>query len=706
MPLEPGIRKGRGAGSNPEGRFETRKVETFDDGWAREPEDQLPPLETTVTAERAKHIITRNDSPDVPFEQSINPYRGCEHGCVYCMGAETRVLMSDGTTKALADIRSGDQIYGTVRHGWYRRYVRTQVLAHWETHKRAYRITLEDATELVASGDHRFLTYRGWKFVTGAESGLGRRPHLTTNDCLLGIGRTTPEKTPRLPYKAGYLWGMIRGDAHLATHSYTRSCGRPGVLHQFRLALVDKEGIDRTAAYLQDFGLNPGRFVFRNANGVISEMSAIRMQQRSDVDYVRKLVAWPSDESDDWSKGFLAGIFDAEGSYSGGILRISNTEPEIVDVTARSMCRLGFKVAREHVTNRPHKPITVIRLLGGLREHLRFFHTVEPAILRKRNIEGQAVKSSAPLRVVAIEPLGTALPLFDITTGTEDFIANGVISHNCFARPAHAYVNLSPGLDFETRLFYKADAARLLEEELARPGYVCKPINFGANTDPYQPIERDLKVTRSLLEVLQRTRHPLTIVTKSALVERDIDILSDMARDALVSVFLSVTTLDRELKRTLEPRAPGPAGRLGAMRKLNAAGIPVGVLVAPVIPAVNDHEIEAILEACAEAGARTAGYVMLRLPYEVKELFREWLMNHMPERAEHVMSLIRAMREGKENDPRFGSRMRGQGSYAELIGQRFKVCSRRLGLDQGRGFQLSTRYFKPPPRSGGQLDLL
>ncbi len=645
MPLEPGFRKGRGAGSNPEGRFETRRVEAVDDGWMKEPADELPPLETTVTAERAKHIITRNDSPDVPFEQSINPYRGCEHGCVYCMWGDTQVLMGDGTTKALAEIRTGDEIYGTVRRGWYRRYVRTRVLAHWKTHKPAYRITLEDGTELIASGDHRFLTDRGWKYVTGTDHGPGQRPHLTTNDELRGVGGVAIGVKRQQPYETGYLCGMIRGDG-------------------------------------------------------------IRLQRRQEVDRVRELVAWPSVESTDWSKGFLAGIFDAEGSYSGGVLRISNTDSTIIDVTARSLRRLGFDLAREHIKERPGKPITVLRLLGGLKEHLRFFHTVDPAIVRKRNIEGQAVKSSAPLRVSTIEPLESVLPLFDITTGTGDFIANGVISHNCFARPAHAYVNLSPGLDFETRLFYKADAARLLEEELARPGYVCKAINFGANTDAYQPIERDLKVTRSLLEVLQRFRHPLTIVTKSALVERDIDILSDMARDALVSVFLSVTTLDAGLKRALEPRAPAPVARLGAMRKLNEAGIPVGVLVAPVIPAVNDHEIEAILEACAAAGARSAGYVMLRLPYEVKTLFREWLTNHVPERAEHVMSLIRGMRDGRENDPRFGSRMHATGSYAELIAQRFKVCSRRLGLDQGRGFQLSTAYFQARRAAGGQLDLL
>jgi DNA repair photolyase len=276
----------------------------------------------------------------------------------------------------------------------------------------------------------------------------------------------------------------------------------------------------------------------------------------------------------------------------------------------------------------------------------------------------------------------------------------------CYARPSHSYMNLSPGLDFETKLFYKADAARLLEAELAKPGYSCKPINLGANTDPYQPIERKLRVTRSLLEVLRRFRHPLTIVTKSALVERDIDILADMARDGLVSVHVSITTLDSNLKRTLEPRAPAPVARLGVVRKLNGAGIPVGVLVAPVIPAVNDHEIEAILEASAQAGAGSAGFVMLRLPYEVKVLFREWLTNHLPERAEHVMSLIRAMREGKDNDARFGSRMRGEGSYAELIARRFEVASRRLGLHRGRALQLSTQHFRPPGTGGGQLDLI
>jgi DNA repair photolyase len=276
----------------------------------------------------------------------------------------------------------------------------------------------------------------------------------------------------------------------------------------------------------------------------------------------------------------------------------------------------------------------------------------------------------------------------------------------CYARPSHSYVNLSPGLDFETKLFYKAHAAQLLETELSRAGYVCKPINLGANTDPYQPIERKLRVTRSILEVLQRHRHPVTIVTKSALIERDLDILTDMARDDLVMAFVSVTTLDAALKRKLEPRAPSPAARLHAVRALKEAGVPVGVLVAPVIPAVTDHEIEHILEAVAQAGAQTAGYVLIRLPHELKTLFREWLDAHLPERAEHVMSLIRATRNGLENDPRFGSRMRGEGPYAELIARRFETAARRLGLLRHRGSRLSTRHFRPYLSTGNQLTLL
>jgi DNA repair photolyase len=275
----------------------------------------------------------------------------------------------------------------------------------------------------------------------------------------------------------------------------------------------------------------------------------------------------------------------------------------------------------------------------------------------------------------------------------------------CFARPSHAYLGLSPGIDFETRLFYKADAARLLESELVRPDYVCKPITLGANTDPYQPVERHMKVTRSILEVLARARHPVTVITKSAMVLRDLDLLAEMAHQGLASVGVSVTSLDNELKRAMEPRAAAPQARLRALAALSSAGVPTGVLVAPVIPALNDHEMEAILEAAAHAGVRWAGYVLLRLPYEIKDLFTEWLAEHYPGRAAHVMSLIRAMRGGREYDSRFGFRARGTGPYALLLGNRFRIACRRLNLNSGARDPLSTALFRPPAPPGSQLRL-
>jgi DNA repair photolyase len=269
----------------------------------------------------------------------------------------------------------------------------------------------------------------------------------------------------------------------------------------------------------------------------------------------------------------------------------------------------------------------------------------------------------------------------------------------CYARPSHAYMDLSPGIDFETKIFYKADAGRLLEQELGRPSYVVKPIALGANTDPYQPLERKLRVTRSILEVLERTRHPLTIVTKGSLILRDLDLLASLARDDLVRVFVSVTSLDPELKRILEPRAAAPQARLRVLRELSAAGVPAGALVAPIIPAVNDSEVEQIIAAVTEAGARQAGYVLLRLPHELKQLFREWLDEHLPERAEHVMALIRGARGGRENDPRFGSRMVGSGPWAQLLSDRFALACKRHGLPKGSIRAPSAAHFKPPGRS-------
>lgn len=275
----------------------------------------------------------------------------------------------------------------------------------------------------------------------------------------------------------------------------------------------------------------------------------------------------------------------------------------------------------------------------------------------------------------------------------------------CFARPTHAYMGLSAGLDFEAKLFAKPDAPRLLERELARSDYKVRPIAIGTNTDPYQPIEKEWRIMRQILEVLQAANHPVMIVTKSAMVTRDIDLLAPMAEKGLARVGISVTTLDRKLARTMEPRASTPSKRLEAIRSLSEAGIPTGVLVSPIIPALNDHEIERVLEASRAAGALEATYVLLRLPLEVSPLFRDWLLRNYPDRYRHVMSLIRSMRGGKDYDAEFGKRMKGAGPYAWQIGRRFELAAKRLGLNLNRR-QLRDDIFVPPLGTGVQLSLL
>jgi DNA repair photolyase len=274
----------------------------------------------------------------------------------------------------------------------------------------------------------------------------------------------------------------------------------------------------------------------------------------------------------------------------------------------------------------------------------------------------------------------------------------------CYARPAHAYMGLSPGLDFESKLFFKPDAGRLLEAELSKPRYVPEVIHVGGNTDPYQPQERRLRITRSVIETLSRFNHPFSIITKSALILRDLDLLAPMAERNLVRVAISITSLDRKLSRSMEPRAATPERRIEAVKRLAGAGVPVIVMFAPAIPGLNDHEMEAVLERSAEAGARGAGYVALRLPLEIKDLFREWLETDHPDRARRVMSLVRQMRGGKDYDAQWGKRMKGEGPIADLMSKRFAAAKRRYGLEF-RFDGLDLTQFRPPPKAGDQIDL-
>jgi DNA repair photolyase len=278
----------------------------------------------------------------------------------------------------------------------------------------------------------------------------------------------------------------------------------------------------------------------------------------------------------------------------------------------------------------------------------------------------------------------------------------------CYARPSHSYLELSPGLDFETRIFAKTNAPELLKEELAKPSYKVSPIAFGTNTDCYQPAERKYRITRQIMEILSECNHPLTIVTKFALVERDLDLLAPMAKKNLVKVFVSIGTLDHVLARRLEPRAASPKRRLDVLKALSQAGVPCGVMVAALIPALNDKTLEHVLEEASKAGALEAAYVILRLPNELKDIFKEWLATHYPERADHVISIVRQMRGGKDNDPRFGERMRGTGNFAELIAKRFAIACKRFGLNgHGGGRRVPeldcTRFVPPSP--AGQMKL-
>jgi DNA repair photolyase len=589
-------------------------------------------LDTRFYEVRARSALNRvPEKSRMPFRWTINPYRGCSHACSYCMAGETQILMADGRTKDLADLRIGDAIYGTARIGRYRRYVVTEVLAHWETLRKGHRVRLDDGTELITSGDHRFLSDRGWKFVTGAEQGRARRPHLTPNNRLLGPGPFAAPPRETLEYQRGYICGMVRGDGHVGSYSYSRPGRRSGDVHRFRLALTDLEPLLRTRHYLTSADVETTEFAYLAAGPTNRAMSAIRTSSRRNVSAVREMIEWPERPDSDWVKGFLAGVFDAEGGCSRGILRISNTDPAIVGQITLSLRRLGFTYAVED----PGLPngLRSVRITGGLPEQLRFFQTVDPATTRKRSIEGRAVKNSPPRRVVSVDALRATVPLFDITTGTGDFIANGVVSHNCFARPTHEYLGMDAGRDFEREIVVKVNVPEVLRAELKRPSWKREHVALGTNTDPYQWVEGRYKLMRGIWEAMRDFANPCSILTKSPLLLRDVDLLKEVAERTEVSACLSVPTLDEKAWRSTEPHTPHPRKRLEAIAELNRAGIPTGVLIAPLMPGINDapEQVERILELASEAGAVSAGGTGLHLRGSVRDVFFDWLRAHRPD---------------------------------------------------------------------------
>jgi DNA repair photolyase len=472
---------------------------------------------------RARSIINKVPAASrMPFRWTVNPYRGCSHACRYCLAGDTPILLASGWTAPLSQLRCGEAIYGTVRDGSGRRYVLTEVLAHWRSFKRAYRLRLADGRELVTSGDHRFLTSRGWQQVSngGDAGGNTQRGYLSRGEQLMGMGwfNTPPRKNG--DYRHGYLSGVHGGNP---------------------------------AKSLTDLAVLPG--VYR----------------------------------------YLLG----------------EESPRVATVPAGRW----------------------VRLWGGLQEQICFCHTIDPVSEWPRSLIGTEVSSAASLAVVEVEDVGMSLPMYDITTGTGDFIANGVVSHNCFARRTHEYLDLDSGRDFDTKIVVKVNAPELLRQELSAAHWAGDYIAMGTNVDPYQRAEGRYRLMPGILEALRDARNPFSILTKGTLVLRDLTLLRAAARVADVTVNISVGFIDEGLWRQVEPGTPAPRARLGVCRALTTAGIGCGVLMAPILPYLTDSpgQLEETVRALADAGARSITPVVLHLRPGAREWYLAWLQRAHPE---------------------------------------------------------------------------
>jgi DNA repair photolyase len=445
----------------------------------------------------------------------------------------------------------------------------------------------------------------------------------------MGIGALGDSIDESAEYRRGYLCGLIRGDGHVGSYAYDRPGRTNYEVHRFRLALTDDQALARASGYLAEAGVRTDEFQFFEGNERHRSMKAIRTSARDSVDRIRELIRWPDSSSDEWTCGFLAGIFDAEGSRNEA-LRICNKDRQIIERTAAGLGRLGFS----HTVERANAiGVRNVRLLGGLREQMRLFQRIDPAITRKRSISDIALKSQAKLGVVSIEPLGHRIRMFDITTGTGDFIANGVVSHNCFARRTHTFLDLDAGQDFEREIVVKVNLPELLRAELARPSWKRELVALGTNTDPYQWVESRYRFMPEILAALEQAETPVSVLTKSPLLLRDVEIYERMAKRLPVSVNLSVPTLDEEAWRATEPHTPSPSARLDAVAELRRRGIDSGVLIAPLMPGINDdpEQVQPIVDRAREAGATFLGGVALHLRDEVRDVFFAWLETKRPD---------------------------------------------------------------------------
>ena len=585
---------------------------------------------------QAKSLINRVPGKSrVPFEWTVNPYRGCSHACSYCLAGDTPILMADGTARPLAELRPGDAIMGTMGAGACRRYVPTTVLDHWTTRKPAFRVTLADGTRLVASGDHRFLTDRGWRHVSPAEP---HQPALAVGDLMFGVGHFAepPKETPE--YQAGFLCGLIRGDAALsAPGSGAAGSGAPGSGAPGPGGRTAREGDAwvRADGYLEDLPLH----------------QALR---------------WPEQPTPGWFRGFLAGAFGSTGRADRLAISFTCGDQLFLSRVTDALTRLGLP-SRAPVTTRPGTAGTV-EIDRDLWAALRFRHLtgVDGARL---DASGVGVRSSRELAVADIADLGLTLPLYDITTGTSDFIADGVVSHNCFARHTHTYLDLDAGHDFDTKVIVKVNAGELIRRELAAPRWSGAAIAMGTNVDVYQRAEGRYRLLPEILAALRDYANPFSILTKGTLILRDLDLLKQAAEVTRVGLAVSVGFVDETVWRAVESGTPSPRRRLEVVRRLTDAGFPVSVLMAPILPGLTDTDesIDETVAAIAAAGAAGVTPIPLHLRHGAREWYAAWLTRTHPALAPRYREL-------------YGDGSYLPESYQAEIGARVRMAARRHGL--------------------------